>query len=354
MKSEAEGSRALTGAMRALQDRIRSLETDNEHLARSLSAFKDKSAQDENAWKTRLRDLSKAANDTENAFKTRIIDLENSVNSSQVKINELTEQLKISEGVTKVNQMEIRRLNEQIRLERENWKLEKTALEEKIQEKCEKEGKLGKRMEMMEKREIALMEQLTNTEKARKTACEEANFLKTEKNKEISAVKKQFSALESKLTSQNQSLQRQVQSLELQNEKLQKLAAGRLEETTNLRKETKKPHIRSGTSGKKRENSITRVKSALTERNKPTEDTIFVNEDELVQKIAEIESEIASEEGNYRAFLAKSQEKGADLASIRVKLDSIAGHMERLSSELLEMKRHRVELARRKRTDSSR
>jgi hypothetical protein len=335
--------------MRALQERINTLEVDNEGLTRSLSAANSRITQEEAAWKGRLRDFSKATADTESILKARITALEEELKLSQIKGKEAAEQIKIAEGHNRVNQLEARRASEQLKLDRENWSLEKEEFTEKLSQNAAKIEKLSKRVAALEAREHLLVEQLAATEQGRKEAWDQATSLRSAQTKETTAAKKQHTALEAKLTLQCAALQRQVNSLETQSEKLQKLSAQRLEEANKLRKELQSTHkiaASLGRSPRQRPKSANRPGSgATTDRSnsslEPTKD-----ENELLRRIKQAEQELEAEDSLYHDLLLQSQDSRADLSSLRGKLDTVAGHMESVSKELLQLKRQQVEVAR--------
>ena len=349
MKGEGEGSRALSSAMRALQERIHTLEVDNEGLTRSLSVANSRITQEEAAWKARLRDFSKATADTESLFKARITALEEELKQSQIKGKEAAEQVKIAEGHSRVNQLEAHRASEQLTLDRENWSLEKEEFTRKLSQNAAKIEKLSKRIAALEAREHLLVEQLATTEQGRKEAWDQATSLRSAQAKETTAAKKQHTALEAKLTLQCTALQRQVNSLETQCEKLQKLSAQRLEEANKLRKElhsTLKVPISLRNSPRQRPKSASRPPSgANTDRSDSSVEPIR-EEKELLRRVKQAELELEAEDLLYHDLLLQSQDSRADLGSLRGKLDSVAGHMETVSRELLQLKRQQVEAAR--------
>jgi len=348
MKGE-DGSRALTSAMRALQERIRSLEVDNESLMRALSAGKDRAAQEETGAKARLRDLAKAAAETENVLKARITALEEELKSAQAKAKEAAEQVKIAEGHIRVKQLEALRASELLKFDQESWSLETTNLTRKLQEASSNMQILTKRIAALEGREHSLVEQLAATEQGRKDAWDQATALRSVQSKEATAAKKQLTALEAKLTSQCADLQRQVQSLETQNGKLQTVSTQRLDEANKLRKELRSVRRTAspvGSVSKQKRSKASRPPSGTTTERSNSSVNARDSDSDLLRRITQVEAELEAEDSLYHDLLLQSQDSRADLNSLRSQLDTVADHMETCSAELLQLKKQQVEVAR--------
>lgn len=349
MKAE-EASRALTSAMRALQERIRSLEADNEGLMQALNAAKDRAAQEETLGKAKLAE-------TQSESKARITALEEELRSAQVKAKEAAEQLKIAEGHSRVKQLEAHRANEQLKFDQERWSLEKADFSRKLQEAASKAQVLTKRIAALEGREHSLVEQLAATEQGRKDAWDQANALRSVQSKEATAAKKQLTALEAKLTSQCAALQRQILALETQNEKLRTVCSQRLEEANKMRKELSSVHKTASPVGpvlKQRRKSASRPpSSAITERSNCSPDPMN-SESDLLRRISQVEAELEAEDSLYHDLLLQSQDSNADLNTLRSQLDTVAGHMETCSAELLHLKKQQVQVARSRLGNASR
>lgn len=167
-------SRAVSAAMRALQERIRSLETENEHLTRSLRLSEDRLPQESALWKTRYDDQMR----TEQLLRSRIRELEDEISSIKGTLQGAIEQVRILENQMRVNQTETHRNVEKCKLDRESWLFDKENLEKIVEDKVVVERQLQAKISMLQIREKTLLEELRKIQENNREMKEEMNYFR--------------------------------------------------------------------------------------------------------------------------------------------------------------------------------
>lgn len=361
-------SRAVSAAMRALQERIRILEGENEHLTRNLRLSEDRLGQEAAIWKNKQEDLLR----TEKLLRNRIRELEDEIRSIKNNLQTAIEQVRILENQMRVNQTDTYRSVEQCKLDKETWMLEKESLEKGLEEKTLAERQMKSRVTAMEIREKGTMEEMRNLQEVKRELEREVATLRANKAKETKSLQKTLAEVESDLKSQNAELIAKVQTLEAKNSKLAELANRRKAERDNIKKEVET--IRAISSPRKRSpvsHSHSRKSSGrppLSERShtpqpKPSNRHIgahltpsnsevhiskaeILDESQLNLRIQKIEAELDEDNWKYQSLLHQSQDSKTDLGALRVEMETLADEMDTKTSQLLRLKRENNEAAR--------
>lgn len=363
-------SRAVSAAMRALQDRIRLLEAENEHLVRSLRLSEDREMQEAAVWKSKQEDLLK----TEKLLRNRIRELEDEIRNIKNSLQNAIEQVHILENQIRVNQTEAYRSTEQCKLDKETWILEKERLEKALEEKGGSERQLRSRITALEVREKAMIEEIRNVQELKKELEGEVSYLRANKAKETKSLQKTLAEVENDLKSQNAELKGRVQTLEAKNSKLTELAHRRKEEVEYVKKEMQT--IRASSSPRKHspasqhhsrkssgrpplsERTHTphsrpenrHIGAHLTPSNSDPNVHIpkaeLLDESQLNRRIQQIEAELDEDSWKYQSLLQQSQNSKTDLGALRTEMDVLADAMDVKTSKLLKLKKEHNEAAR--------
>lgn len=361
-------SRAVSAAMRALQERIRILESENEHLTRNQRLSEDRLEQEAAVWRNKQEDLLR----TEKLLRNRIRELEEEIRSVKITLQTAIEQVRILENQMRVNQTDTYRSVEQWKLDKETWTLEKESLEKALEEKTIAERQLKSRVTAMEIREKAALEEVRNSQETKRELEREVAYLKANKAKETKSLQKTLAEVENDLKSQNAELTAKVQVLEAKNNKLVELANRRKAEIDNMRKEVET--VQANSSPRKRSpgsHSHSRKSSGrppLSERSHtpqprpsnrhigahltPSSSEVHISKDEVLDetqlnlRIQKIEAELDEDNWKYQSLLQQSQDSKTDLGALRVEMETLADEMDTKTSQLLRLKRENNEAAR--------
>ena len=357
---EQTTSRAVSAAMRALQERIRFLERENDQLVGNVRLLQDQFTQDAASWKARHSDLLQSAGENEKLLRAHTRDLEDELRACKSALQNSIEQAKILEGQTRVSQSEAHRCVEQYKLDKETWRLDKERLEKQLQDKAANEKQLLQRVADVENRERAMAEELTGVREVKREMEGEVTYLRSNKAKETKQLQRSLAQVEAELKGQIADLQKQIKALEVKNNKLTELANRRKEEADFIKKEMQ--GLRNSVSPGKRSpmrGSHSRKSSAkppLTERARRPENRhigahlspegVDGDEAELNYRISRVEAELEEDNWKYKDLLTQSQDSNADLSSIRTQMDSLAMRMDNKNSLLLSLKKQHNDLAR--------
>ena len=363
-------SRAVSAAMRALQDRIRLLEAENEHLTRSLRLSEDRVVQEAALWKNKQEDSLQ----TEKILRNRVRELEDEIRNIKISLQNAIEQVRILENQMRVNQTETYRSTEQCKLDKEAWVLEKERLEKALEARTGSERQLKSRVTALEAREKAMIEEMRSVQAVKRELEGEVKYLRTNQAKETKSLQKTLAEVETDLKSQNAELSGRVQTLQAKNSKLTELANRRKEEADYVKKEIQT--IRASSSPRKRSppsqhhSRKSSGRPPLSERThtpqpRPenrhigahltpshSESNVHIpksqvlEESQLNRRIQQIEAELDEDSWKYQSLLQQSQDSKTDLGALRTEMDALADEMDTKTSKLLRLKKEHNEAAR--------
>ena len=124
LSKDSGSSRAIAAAMRALQEKIRMMQTENDKLSQTLIALEDKALEDREKYQERFAEELKIQLEKEKVLTSKVIELEEEVRRGQSRTCMTEEQIKILEAQILHIESEKRRNLEQFTIDKENLMLE--------------------------------------------------------------------------------------------------------------------------------------------------------------------------------------------------------------------------------------
>lgn len=156
LSKESSGSRAIAAAMRALQEKIRMLQTDNDKLSQSIIALEDKALEDRDKFQQRFTEEFRIQLEKEQDLTSKVIEFEEEVSRTQSRTCMMEEQIKILEAQILHIESEKRRNLEQYTIDKENLTLQLENAEKLIHMQRAEEEKVLIRAKHFEKDRVLL------------------------------------------------------------------------------------------------------------------------------------------------------------------------------------------------------
>lgn len=336
-------SKAYAAAMKALQDKLFELESENSTLKLRFSEIESKKQSEKH--QTELQ-ISEEKQKIEKIFKQKINDLESTDKNSQKTIKKLNDIIKLLEVKVKFNEDQVARLNEQNHLDKENFQLELECCKKSLNDAKASEKEL-KDLLAREKRERNLIkEQVCEQVKVNESLRAEIEFLKEHNKEHRVRVEENFKSIKSELLLKNQENLMLIKQLNMKNKNLQREAidskktgdyykiqciklSQRARESQDAAKDMKK--IRSKT-----KNTNKRSVSSLRISEIPEIESI--SNDSVGKAITSKEKEIEKLSSRYHK-LQSMQFETNEIESLQKNLEEICVSMDKKSKELSELKK---------------
>lgn len=336
-------SKAYAAAMKALQDKLYDLESENSTLKLRFSEIESKKQSEK--YKTELH-ISEEKQKIEKIFKQKINDLESTDKNSQKTIKKLNDVIKLLEVKVKFSEDQVLRLNEQILLDKENFQLELECCKKSLGDAKGLEKEL-KEMLAREKREkMMVKEQLCEQGKLVESLKSEVEFLKEHNKEHRVRIEENFKSIKSELLLKNQENLMLIKQLNMKNKNLQREAidskkqgdyykiqciklSQRARESQDSAKEMKKNRSKSKISNKRSVSSL---------RISEIPDIELSSSDSVVKAISSKEKEIEKLSSRYQK-LQSMQFETNEIESVQKNLEEICISMDKKSKELSELKK---------------
>ncbi|CAG9331794.1 unnamed protein product [Blepharisma stoltei] len=388
-------SKSLAGAMRALQDKIHLLETENSDLKERLIAAESKGQKDREQWQARCMEELKQASTKDKSMQSRILELEEELRKHLQRVLILEEQLKIKETQIRHCENEIKRNIDQYVIDKENTSLQLEHLQKQLVAKSKEEKNLKLAAEKSEREKNLANEELAQEKRISSGLKAEVQYLRENASSQRSSLQKNFEIIEAELTKQNQDFSQKIRELEIKLRSLKELNNNQSQQIDFLKKENqqlqtankvsedsrvevlrnktnddsmlsqKKVPRKPSRSGKlsvtiksKSPTPHSSTKSLLSEPNRTARHPYGTQKKSLGERslsqlmpnkaerdedcqtdIEKVEQEISSLNIKYKRLLQHSQEATGDLGGLRRELSSLAADMEKKNEELYELKR---------------
>mmetsp|Transcript_33024 Transcript_33024/g.58147 ORF Transcript_33024/g.58147 Transcript_33024/m.58147 type:complete len:487 (+) Transcript_33024:852-2312(+) len=407
-ENEGTKTKSIAKAMRALQDRIKAVETEKIHLAAQLKDVEERFSAERNKWQSRVMDEINQSSVKEKTILSRFSDVETENTTLNEKCALQQEQLKILESQVKILQNENRHLTETYDIDRGNWSMQLEYIEKELGIKKEAEKQYQKELRTMETQLNESREELRQVKLSFDKLSSESSFLRKNAEQQRFSLEKNFEQIEATYSKQNQENVQRIKQLELQVRKMKEQVKSaeknveywKKESQTNLTIEQKPAKVKRAlssqskttdleSSAKKKPRKLKKStsKSKLNETASaasipqytshqtsqytslptslyptslpphayslpPTTSTLTdrpktVKFEETVDSQSEIrtlEQEISTLNRNYKQLLKETSEDASDLSTLRVELNSIAEQMEVKTSRLYNLKREQQAL----------
>lgn len=361
---EVSSSKAYTLAMKALQDRIQALETSNLRLQETLSVQEAKEYQERSRLQQRyLQDLEEGKA-KEAALAKKLEELQDALYTKSRQVAKLEDDYRAAEGRGRGQEDESRKAHSRLQEELE----QRTAQVEHLRKQLDSKGnELQTVQQMLGKSEAdsrVLQEQFERSQELVANLQGELEFLRTNGQVQRHTLQKNLSHVETELGRQNADYLQRMRQLEVKNKHLTDLAESQKSQLDYLKQEvlelqrmnrqseearlamlqgkgvSRPESVDLGEQEKKhRMHRGKRPDSAHRSKRSSPPPRESEESDETTEE--RLEREIAAYNRQYKSLLHKSQEPGADLASLRVELNSVAAAMEAKSNHLYSLKKQR-------------
>lgn len=224
MPTFSEGkSKAYIAAMRALQEKLVSIEAENKELKDEIKLNQQRIYVEKQEFEIKFVVERQNLEAEAKALKSRINELEISEKNLQKKMIMAQELIRLTETKAKYQEDLATRATEQFSLDKESFKLETELLKKASQESKQKESSLKKELEK-EKRDIKLLrEELNQQKRLNEYLQEEINFLR--ENNDMQRIKNEenYKSIRSDLVQQNQENLQAIKNLNIKNKSLQQM-----------------------------------------------------------------------------------------------------------------------------------
>lgn len=224
MPTFSEGkSKAYIAAMRALQEKLVSIEAENKELKDEIKLNQQRIYVEKQEFEIKFVVERQNLEAEAKALKSRINELEISEKNLQKKMIMAQELIRLTETKAKYQEDLATRATEQFSLDKESFKLETELLKKASQESKQKEFSLKKELEK-EKRDIKLLrEELNQQKRLNEYLQEEINFLR--ENNDMQRIKNEenYKSIRSDLVQQNQENLQAIKNLNIKNKSLQQM-----------------------------------------------------------------------------------------------------------------------------------
>ena len=375
-------SKAYSLAMKALQDRIQTLESDNLRLQEFASVNESKGYQERSKLQQRYIEEIEEGKAKELDLVKKIEELQDALHAKNRTVTKLEEDNRAVEARVRGVEEEMRKGSQRMESEHEQKSSQLDHVKKQLESRATEIQSLQHLLTKTESDSRLTLEELSHAKELIATLQSELDFLRRNGQAQRSTLQKNLSHVETELSKQNSEYLQRMRQLEVKNKHLQDLADSQKSQLEYLKQEVVelqkmnrqseeariallqgRGHSRPGSSEpaepgeKQRHSKVHRSKrSSTSQKSKrsetPQDDQYYaeVQTEAVVKEVKEsddpateerLEREIAAYNRQYKALLQKSQEPGADLASLRVELNSVAAAMEAKSNHLYTIKKQR-------------
>ena len=367
-------SKACAGAMRALQDRLKGLESENLDLKDKLIVLENRGNNDREKWQTRLIEEVQLNKEKEAIYSNKLQEREEEIERLHLRVCTLEEQMKIKETQVKYAEKEANRLMEQFKVDVESLNLQIELMHKALNEKqCESKSS-NHVVERLEREKSLIAEELKQEKRISTSLQSEVNFLRENNENQRNSLQKNLEALENELSKQNLELISKVKELEIKNKSLRELNSNQSRQIDHLRKEVAEMNkvskkndeqkienlknkgmetLKKVAPGKTLSRTNIRSKSPakpnLKKQNSMTEFKMNrESEDDVRKLIEENERTLDKLNQRYKTLLGLSYKDNSDLATVRRDMSKIADEIDQKSEELYDLKKRQQDFLRAK------
>ena len=364
-------SKACAGAMRALQDRLKDLESENIDLKDKQIVLESRCNNDREKWQTRLMEEVQLNKEKESLYSNKLHEQEEQIERLQLRICTLEEQVKIKETQVKYAEKDSFRLMEQFKVDVESLNIQIELLQKALNEKSSETKSTSTAADRLEREKNLIAEELKQEKRISSSLQSEVNFLRENHENQRSSLQRNLETLESELLKNTSELTSKVKELEIKNKSLREMNTNQTRQIEHLRKEiselsklskrneeakepkdTKKPN-----EGLKRtpvkSMSRTNIRSKSPQKTLKKEKSFTglaarESEDDVRKMIEESEKNLDKLNQRYKTLLGLSYKDTSDLATVRKDMSKIADEIDLKSEELYDLKKKQQEFLRAK------
>lgn len=211
---DASQPKSAASALRALQDKLRDLETENYSLKQSIQSLEDKSyTERERLHQKYYQDISYAS-DKEKSLYNRMRELEDNLAKQTERANIYEEKYAILETQCSHLKEELKRNTDIYRIEKENWTLQFDHYERLLRGRTGEDESLTNAVNQLENEKALLQEEVKQLQHMNSTLQAELDFLQQNTDSRTTSLRKNLHALEEELNKQREDNTQKIQQLE--------------------------------------------------------------------------------------------------------------------------------------------
>jgi chromosome segregation ATPase len=218
--SESSQTQSIAKAMRALQDKIKALESDKAQALSQLRETEERYSSERNKWQTHVMEEISTAGTKEKSILSRFADVESENTSLNERNLLLQEQLKIQESQVKILQNENKHLTETYEIDRDNWRLQLEYVEKELGLKRDADKRSSADVRSLETQLAEVKEELHQVKMGYDKLASEAAYGKKTAEQQRVAQTKNFEQIEATYSKQSAEQAQRIKQLELQNRRL--------------------------------------------------------------------------------------------------------------------------------------
>jgi hypothetical protein len=363
--SPNDSSRALAGAMKALQEKIKALESELQMSREQAASLENKNAIDREKWQTRLLEEIQMTKEKENYLQIKVYEMEEDLKKTHAKLVHTDEQLKIKEIQCRFAENEAKRTADQFSVEIENMALQLDHLQKALNAKTSSEKKALKSLEQAVREKELSEEELKQQKRINSSLQAEVNYLRENSDYKRTSIQKNHESVENELTQQNLEFMQKIKELQIKNKSLRELSNNQSQQILHLKKEisdfnrscdlnttSKLDVIKSKSFTKKPPVKVKPSRQSISPNRKAADSRVLKSgndsEDVFKKHILACEKEIDKLSGSYRDLISLSSHGSGDLSTFRKEMAKIATDIERKNEELYEYKKKQQEFLREK------
>ena len=359
-------SKACAGAMRALQDRLKGIESENIELKDKLIVLESRATNDREKWQIRMMEEVQLSKDKENLLQNRLQERDEEIKKQMQKISNMEEQLKIKETQCRHIENEIKRNHEQYSVDVESLNLQIELLQKNLHER-KFEGKNSyAAVERIEREKILIEEELKQEKRINQSLQSEVNYLRENSENQRVSLQKNFENLEAELNKQNSEYYQKIKELEIKNKSMRDLNNNQQKQIEHLKKEiselikgrkisedqkieilkNKGLEIPKKLPSKSLSKPTLRSKSPSTNKGTHKKEKSLVepkeaqeNEESLRKVIVSCEKDLEKLNQRYKSLLTLSYKESGDLSTVRKDMSKVTDEIDKKSEELYDFKK---------------
>lgn len=189
-QSSEASSKAYAQAMKALQDKIKLLESDNNSYKSKLLSLEGKSHNDREKWQIRLIEELKNADEVHKSLEEKNSELEDEVRLLQQKNFILEEQTRIKDTQIQHQESEIKRNSDQFLLDRDNLSLENAYLKKQVSMRNSDDRTMIQQLESCDREKELAKEELAQERRIVQSLQAEISFLRENSDAQRNSLQK--------------------------------------------------------------------------------------------------------------------------------------------------------------------
>ena len=357
-------SRALAGAMKALQEKIKILETELMDSKDLIMDLQTKHANDREKWQTRFIEEIQMKKERENYLQNKVYEMEEEVRKCHGKLQNAEEQIKIKDIQCKFVENESKRNSEKFSVDIENVTLQLDYLQKSLNSKIAAEKKIQKGLEAAARDKELAEEELKQQKRINSSLQAEVNYLRENADYQRNSIQKSHESLQSEFTQQNLEFSQRIKELEIKNKSLRDINHNQSQQILHLKKEiselnrmnelnsTSKIDLVKSNSMKNKPPYMQNIKNSNSKRRsvspglrkqgsdlgKSTKKEQG-SDDGFKKQISTCEREIDKMSSSYRDLISMSSQGSGDLSALRREMAKLATDIEKKNEELFTYKK---------------